>query len=115
ADWAKYKKRNNLHSLEGHIFHGFRAMIELRKSHEVFAGGDLEVIPVENEHVLAFARSHAGKRAVVFVNFSEVPQTVKRRTIEQYSIMSLKKLHGRNHVSPKNVLTLEPLDFVVFG
>ena len=115
ADWAKYKKRNNLHSLEGHIFHGFRAMIELRKSHEVFAGGDLEVIPVENEHVLAFARSHAGKRAVVFVNFSEVPQTVERRTIEQYSIMSLKKLHGRNHVSPKNALTLEPLDFVVFG
>jgi hypothetical protein len=115
ADWEKYKKRRNLHSIEGYIFNGFRTMIELRKTHEVFAGGEMEIIPTENEHVLAFMRTHAGKRAVVFANFSEVPQTVPRRVIEQYSITSLKKLHGRNHVSPKNILVLEPLDFAVFG
>ncbi len=115
ADWEKYKKRQNLHSLEGHIFHGFRAMIDLRKASPVFAGGELEVIQTGNEHVLAFMRTHAGKRSVIFANFSEVPQTVPRRIIEQYAITSLKKLHGRNHVSPKNILVLEPLDFLVFG
>lgn len=115
ADWEKYKKRKNLHSLEGHIFHGFRSMIELRKAQAVFSDGELETIPTGNDHILAFMRTHAGKRAVVFANFSEVPQTVPRRIIEQYSITSLKKLHGRNHVSPKNILVLEPLDFLVFG
>ena len=115
ADWEKYKKRKNLHSLEGHIFHGFRSMIELRKSHEVFAGGELDVIPADNEHILGFTRTYGGKRAVVFANFSEAPQTIFSRVIEQYAITSLKKLHGRNHVSSKNSLQLEPLDFVVFG
>ncbi|GAB4497609.1 MAG: alpha-amylase family glycosyl hydrolase [Anaerolineales bacterium] len=115
ADWEKYKKRSNLHTLEGHIFHGFRTLVELRKSHDVFAGGELEIIPTENEHVLAFTRSHAGKRAVIFANFSEAAQTIERRIIEQYAITGLKKLHGRNHVSPKKYLELEPLDFVVFG
>ncbi|GAB4571420.1 MAG: hypothetical protein Fur0017_20450 [Anaerolineales bacterium] len=102
-------------NLEGHIFHGFRTLVELRKSHDVFAGGELEIIPAENEHVLAFTRSHAGKRAVIFANFSEAAQTIERRIIEQYAITGLKKLHGRNHVSPKKYLELEPLDFVVFG
>lgn len=115
ADWEKYKKRNNLHVLEGHIFNGFRTMIELRKQNEVFSGGELEVIPTENEHVLAFTRIHAGKRAVVFANFSETAQTIEPRIIQQYSITSLKKLHGRNHVSANSRLTLEPLDLLVFG
>ncbi|MCK6583628.1 MAG: alpha-glucosidase C-terminal domain-containing protein [Anaerolineales bacterium] len=115
ADWEKYKRRKNPHSIEGHIYHGFRTLIELRKVHKVFADGEMEVIPTENEHVLAYMRTYAGKRAVVFANFSEVPQPIMRRVIEQYSITSLKKLHGRNHVSPKNTLVLEPLDFVVFG
>ena len=90
-------------------------MIELRKSNDVFTGGDLEVIPTDNEHVLGFMRTRAGKRAVVFANFSENTQTIPPRIIEQYSITGLKKLHGRNHVSPKKSLELEPLDFVVFG
>jgi amylosucrase len=115
ADWKKYDKRKNLHSLEGHIFHGFRSMIELRKGYDAFAGGELDIIPTDNEHILGYMRVHAGKRAVVFANFSETPQTISSRVIEQYSITSLKKLHGRNHVSPKNNLVLEPLDFVVFG
>ncbi|HNH25985.1 MAG TPA: alpha-amylase family glycosyl hydrolase [Anaerolineales bacterium] len=115
ADWERYKKRNNLHSLEGHIFHGFRSMIEMRKANDVFAGGDLEIIPTDNSHVLGFMRTHAGKRAVVFANFSETTQTLPPRIIEQYSITSLKKLHGHNHVSAKKSLELDPLDFVVFG
>lgn len=115
ADWEKYEKRNNLHSIEGHIYNGFRTLIELRKGNGVFSGGDLEVIPTENEHILGFARINSGKRAVIFANFSESQQTIAPRIVEQYSIVSLKKLHGRNHVSPKNSLTLEPLDLVVFG
>lgn len=90
-------------------------MIEMRKANDVFAGGDLEIIPTDNSHVLGFMRTHAGKRAVVFANFSETTQTLPPRIIEQYSITSLKKLHGHNHVSARKSLELDPLDFVVFG
>ena len=52
-------------------FKGLKKLIELRKQHKVFAGGELEIIPTENEHVLGFMRIHAGKRAMIFANFSE--------------------------------------------
>ena len=115
ADWEIYKKRSNLHSLEGHIYQGFRNMIELRKQHDAFSGGELEIIHTENDHVLGFTRLHNGNRAVVFANFSESTQIVEPRVIEQYTVISLKKLHGHNHVSANNSLIIEPLDFVVFG
>jgi len=115
TDWDKYKKRHNLHSLEGHIFHGFQTLIDLRKQNAVFSGGDLEIVPTENDHVLGFMRTNAGRRAVIFANFSESPQSIPARIIEQYAVTHLKKLHGRSHISIKNVLTVEPLDFVVFG
>lgn len=115
ADWDRYKKRSNLHTLEGHIFNGFRTMIELRKSNDVFAGGDLEVIHTGRDSVLAFTRFHEGKRVVIFANFSETMQIIEPRIVNQYAVTNLKRLHGHNHVSANNSLVLEPLDFVVFG
>lgn len=115
ADWEKYAKRNNQQSVEGRIYHGLRALIDLRKSHEVFTNGDLEVISTENEHVLGFMRMHADKRAVIFANFSEAAQSVAPRIVEQYAVSSLKKLYGETLLLSQNHLILEPLDFLVFG
>lgn len=115
ADWEKYAKRNNQQSVEGRIYHGLRALIDLRKSHEVFTNGDLEVISTENEHVLGFMRMHADKRAVIFANFSEAAQSVALRIVEQYAVSSLKKLYGETLLLSQNHLILEPLDFLVFG
>lgn len=115
ADWKKYQKRKNPHSNEGHIYNGFRSLIELRKANEAFGGSDLEVIPMENEHALGYMRINNGKRAVVFANFSETNYVIPARIIEQYSVESLKKLYGRNRIAFNNTLTLKPLDFVAFG
>jgi len=71
----------------------------------------LEIIPTENEHILGFERIHAGKRAVVFANFSEAPQTIPARVLEQYSIQGKKRLHGKG----ENLPQIEALDFLVFG
>ena len=75
----------------------------------------MEVISTENEHILAFTRIHAGKRAIIFANFSEEPQTVSSRIIEQYAVQKKHILHGQSSISPQRNLSLEPLDFVVFG
>ena len=115
ADWGKYAKRNDVNTIEGQVFHGLKMLIELRKQHEAFAGGELEIIPTENEHVLGFMRTHAGRRAVIFANFSEESQSLPARILEQYSIHSKKLLHGKSKVLNQNNLTVDALDFLVFG
>ena len=115
ADWEKYAKRNDFRTIEGRVYQGLKLLIDLRKKHEVFSGGELEIIQTENDHVLGFMRMHAGKRSVIFANFSEAPQTIASRIIEQYSVTSLQPLQGRSKLSKYKELKLEPLDFVVFG
>ncbi len=115
ADWKKYEKRTDVDTIEGKVYEGLQKLIALRKENEAFSGSELEVISTENEHVLAFTRIHAGHRAVVFANFSESSQTVPSRVFEQSSIQTKKQLHGIRKISPPSSITIEPLDFLVFG
>ena len=115
ADWEKYAKRTGPNSIEGRVYQGLQSLIKLRKEHDTFSGGELEIIPIENEHILGFIRTHASKRAIIFANFSEDPQTIPARIFAQYSVQSKKHLHGISQVSAQSAITLEPLDFLVFG
>jgi glycosidase len=114
ADWEKYAKRSEPSSIEGRVYQGLQKLIALRKENEAFAGGELEVIPTENEHILGFTRTHAGKRAVVFANFSETPQIIPTRIFEQFSVYSKRPMHGISRISHQNAVTIAPLDFWVF-
>jgi glycosidase len=115
ANWEKYANRNDINTIEGRVFQGLKMLIELRKQHDVFAGGELEIIQTENEHILGFTRIHAGKRAVIFANFSEESQSVHSRIFLQHSIYSKKHLHGLSKVSAQGETTIEPLDLLIFG
>ena len=113
--WKKYEKRNNPETIEGRIYQGLQELIALRKENEAFFGTELEIMPTENEHVLSFIRTHAGKHAVIFANFSESAQTIPSRIFETYSVQSKKRLHGASKNSSLGNVTIEPLDFLVFG
>ena len=115
ADWEKYSKRSDAASIEGRVYQGLQKLIKLRKENDVFSGGSLEIIPTENEHVLGFVRMHAGKRAVIFANFSEQSQAVPGRVIDQYSIASKTLLHGTDVVQTPGTMIVAPLDFCVFA
>jgi hypothetical protein len=115
ADWKKYSKRNDSQTIEGKVFQGLQKLINLRKQHEAFAGGELEVIQTENQHILGFMRIHASGRAVIFANFSEESQSIPARIFEQYSIHSKKHLHGKSKVILQSDVIIEALDFLVFG
>lgn len=115
TDWEKYAKRNDANTIEGRVFQGLKMLIELRKQHKAFAGGEVETIPTENEHVLGFMRTHAGSHAVIFANFSEESQIIPVRILEQYSIHGKQHLHGKSKVPCQSDMTLEALDFLVFG
>ncbi len=115
ADWEKYAKRNDTHTIEGRVFQGLRMLIELRKQHAAFAAGELEVIQTENEHILSFTRIHAGKHAIILANFSEETQIIPAQILKQYSIHGKKRLHGMSKVLQQGDMMIDALDFLVFG
>jgi glycosidase len=115
ADWEKYAKRNDPGCIEGRVYQGLRKLITLRKENEVFSGGELEMIPTENDHVLGFLRRSMGKRAVIFANFAESSQRIPARVCEQYSIHKKKILYGMSQITPCSEMTVAPLDLLILG
>jgi amylosucrase len=115
ADWKKYEKRNDPDTLEGCIYQGLQKLISLRKEHDAFSGGDLEIIRTMNDHVLGYLRLHNGEHAIVFANFSEDRQTIPFQAIERYAARMQEKLYGASTLRPGEDLILEPLDFLVLS
>ena len=114
ADWEKYEKRKDPVTLEGRVYQNLQALIELRKKHEAFAGGDLETIHTGNDHVLGYIRRYGEKQIIIFANFSEHPQGISPYVLEQYMIGDKSILHGLSKFDAENAI-VEPLDFVVYG
>jgi len=115
ADWEKYAKRIDPSCIEGRVYQGLQRLINLRKENQVFSGGELDVIRTENDHVLCYLRRYIGKRAIIFANFADSAQCIPSRICEQYSIHTKKILHGSSKMTSCNEMTIEPLDFLVFG
>lgn len=115
ADWEKYARRNDSLTVEGRVYQGLKKLVELRKQNEAFSGGSLQAISTENEHVLGFVRNSANHRAVIFANFSEKPQTIPARVLEQASNKQLNCLHSFSAPEFSRDVTLAPLDFLVLG
>lgn len=115
ADWEKYARRNDPASIEGHVYQGLQQLIALRKEHVAFSGSVLEIIPTGNDHVLGYMRMHGGQRVVIFANFSEHPQNIPARVMDQYSIRGKNIFHGRSDISTQGSISILPLDFLVLG
>lgn len=113
ADWQRYDRRHDPQTVEGRVFQGLRRLIRLRKENSVFGGGQLQVFPTENVHVLGFLRSQQGQRAAVFANFSEQPQTLAARVFQQIGAENLTWLHGEIIGLDKDSRQLQPLALAV--
>ena len=114
ADWERYEKRKSPETVEGRVFEGMKRLIELRKEHEAFSGGNLVLIQTENEHVLGFVRSHAGQHMVLFANFSENQQFVFSDVLKKHGLCLGQCLSGHGQLSLSGILTLSPYDLLVF-
>ncbi|MBW7882449.1 MAG: alpha-glucosidase C-terminal domain-containing protein, partial [Caldilineaceae bacterium] len=118
-DWDKIERRCDPATIEGRIYQGLRHLIELRKATPAFAGNDMEVINLGNDHVFAFVRSHKdGHRALVLANFTEHTQPVAANELRLYGLsygfvelISGKELRISNQqivLEPYQVLWLVP-------
>ena len=115
ADWGKYARRSDSNSIEGRVYQALQELIALRKQNEAFSGGELEIISTESDHVLGFVRTHVGRSAVVFANFSENSQRIPARILQRFGVHNMKPLHGISTIARDDDLMTEPLDFLVFG
>jgi amylosucrase len=115
SDWECYAKRSDPQTVEGRVYTRLQRLIALRKGHEVFSAGELQVLPTENDHVLAFMRKHGDERAVILANFSENTQTIIHpQGIENRALQDGHRLHGVSSIPPGPEIPIEALDFLVF-
>lgn len=68
-------------SVRARIYTTTRRMIALRKEHPALAGQRMELIPVQNPHVLGFLRYFESNRMLILANFSDIPQEVSGNAI----------------------------------
>jgi amylosucrase len=115
ANWDAYALRNESDTLEGRVFQCLKSLISLRREHPVFSGGDIEIIPTDNVHVLGYSRLFAGERAVVFANFSEDRQTVSAHILSQYNCYNKQRIYGSSEIKEGNGLILAPFELFVLG
>jgi glycosidase len=86
TDWNLVDLRNDANTVQGRIFHNLKALIDLRKSHEAFSGGDMQVINTGSDYVLGYMRVHNSDRIMIFANFSEQNQTIPANTLRLYGL-----------------------------
>ncbi|SHF94973.1 glycoside hydrolase family 13 protein [Ornithinibacillus halophilus] len=56
---------------ENSIYHYYRELIQLRKTHPIIVYGDYDLILDEHEQIYAYTRTYEGEKLLVLTNFSE--------------------------------------------
>ena len=90
TDWAKMDCRNDSNTIEGRIFQSLQHLIGLRKATPAFAGNQMDVINLNNEHIFAYVRAAPGatnsQRVLVLANFSEHTQPIAANELRLYGL-----------------------------
>jgi amylosucrase len=86
TDWDKMARRNDPDTLEGRIYSRLRQLIRVHQQEAAFAGNDMQVMNVGNDHVLGYVRQHAGIRVLVLANFTEQAQTISGNLLRVYGL-----------------------------
>ncbi len=112
ADWERIARRNDPNTLEGRIYQGLQRLIRIRKQTPALAGNTLQVIPTGNPHVLGYVRTYAGKRALVFANFSERQQTLEGNLLRVYGLtLRLHDAVNKETLDSHRPIPMPPLGF----
>jgi amylosucrase len=111
VDWDKYNKRLDMNTIEGRVFNGMRKLIELRKGHNAFSGGNLQSIQTGNQHVLSFIKKMDDQYVIIFANFSETEQSISKEVLDIYEIYQKSEKLTGYYQWAEDQLLLAPIDF----
>lgn len=83
----------NAHSLLNYM----KRLLALRKKYnQVFGRGSMDIVPTENQRVLAFVREYEGTRMLVVANLSRFAQSVQLPQSDFYEGMTPTELFGQS-------------------
>jgi amylosucrase len=86
-DWSIPKKHRGKKTAPGRIFKNLQEIFAMRKEVPALVGNQMRLLPIFNDHTLAYLRWHDGSNLIVFANFSEQPQQIElsRLRLEGFS------------------------------
>ncbi|WP_208592021.1 glycoside hydrolase family 13 protein [Gracilibacillus suaedae] len=100
---------------EDSIYHYYRQLIQLRKTHPIIVYGDYQLILEDHDKIYAYLRNYEGEKILVVTNFSH--QHVKFEFPEDVSFEAEEKLIGNYDASEADTFTsftLKPYEARVY-
>ena len=101
------------------LLHFTRRLVALRQQHKkIFGRGSLELLPVENQSILAFLREYEGEKILVVTNLSRFVQSAEIPPRADLEDLAPVELFGQSALPPLNDeeyhLTIGPHHFYWF-
>ncbi|WAA09982.1 glycoside hydrolase family 13 protein [Fervidibacillus albus] len=111
-----YKEINVKKALEdsNSVFHYYRKIIQLRKTHPIIVYGDFQLLDEDNENIFAYMRTYRNEKLLILCNFTG--QTVSYFLPDQ-SIFHIQERFIGNYkevMIQKDRITLRPYEALVF-
>ncbi|MFD2654810.1 glycoside hydrolase family 13 protein [Gracilibacillus thailandensis] len=100
---------------EDSIYHYYRQLIQLRKTHPIIVYGDYQLILPDHDKIYAYLRNYENEKLLVVTNFSD--QNVKFELPEDVSFEAEEKLIGNYDASEADTFTsftLKPYEARVY-
>ena len=76
-DWSIPKKHRGKKTAPARIHANLREIVALRKEIPALVGNHMRLLPIANDHTLAYLRWHDGNNLIVLANFSEHAQQLE--------------------------------------
>ncbi len=87
TNWEAMERRHDPAAIEGRVYARLRHLIQVRKDTPAFAGNQMEVIDIGNDHIFAFVRAgNLGERLLVVANFTENTQPIRANELRLYGL-----------------------------
>jgi len=112
TNWEKVALRKDAETIEGQIFQSLKRLIELRKSHPVFSGGEMQITNTGEESVFGYLRTHGNERALLFANFSEKEHIISANLLRLYGLSYSFEDLLKGETQPLADLPLAPYQFI---
>jgi len=80
-DWSIPKRYKSARTTPGRIYANLTEIFAKRKEAPALVGNHMRLLPIANEHTLAFLRWHDRNTLTVLANFSERPQPIDLRQL----------------------------------
>lgn len=112
-DWSIPRKHRAKKTTPGRLYRSLKEILEMRKALPALVGNQFQLLPVDDEHVLAYLRWHDASTLIIIANFSETPRSVDLSFLRQESVAHfLKDVFTDEVISTRDGHALGPYELL---